>query len=94
MRPDLGRLAGPQILPVLIWPASITRALVVTDFAGGDGDRLWLAGTDLHTFADVIAHASYDPATGATTITHDGSDAIVLLGVGPNSLSAAEFIFT
>ena len=55
---------------------------------------VWLAGTDLHTFADVIAHASYDPATGATTITHDGSDAIVLLGVGPNSLSAAEFIFT
>ena len=69
---------------------------MLTDFAPGDfqADRIWLAGTDLHSFADVLAHASFDAATGAMTITHDGSDVITLLGVAPSNLSASDFIFT
>ena len=68
----------------------------VVDFtpAGADADRVWLAGTNLHSFADVLAHASFDPSTGATTITHDGTDTIVLNGVAPNALAATNFVFS
>jgi hypothetical protein len=65
----------------------------LTPASGAEADRIWLAGTDLHSFGDVLAHASFDPATGATTITHDGA-VITLLGVAPNSLAAADFVFT
>ena len=69
---------------------------IVTDFtpAGAQSDRIWLAGTDLHSFADVLAHASFNPATGATTITHDGTGSIVLNGVALGALTANDFVFT
>ena len=69
---------------------------IITDFTPGDfqADRIWLAGTDLHSFADVLAHASFNSVTGAMTITHGAGDTITLLGVAPNNLSASDFIFT
>ena len=68
----------------------------IVDFTptGADSDRVWLAGTDLHSFADVVAHAAFNSATGATTITHNDTDAIVLNGVTPNQLTADQFIFS
>ena len=68
----------------------------IVDFTptGANSDRVWLAGTDLHSFADVVAHASFNSATGATTITHNDTDAIVLNGVTPNQLTADQFIFS
>ncbi len=69
---------------------------IIADFtaSGAEADRVWLAGTDLHSFADVVAHASFNAATGATTITHNGADTIVLNGVALASLTAGDFLFS
>ena len=69
----------------------------VADFTtapGADSDHIWLTGTDLHSFADVVTHESFNPATGATTITYSGSNTITLNNVAPAQLTADHFIFS
>ena len=69
----------------------------IVDFTtapGPNSDYVWLTGTNLHSFADVLAHATFDASTGATTITHDGTDTITLNGVALTSLTAANFVFS
>ena len=69
----------------------------ITDFtttAGPDTDHIWLTGTDLHSFADVVTHESFSATTGATTITYNGSNTITLNGVMPQQLTAEHFVFS
>ena len=69
----------------------------IVDFTtapGPDSDHIWLSGTDLHSFADVVTHESFNAATGATTITYNGSNTITLNNVAPAQLTADHFIFS
>jgi Ca2+-binding RTX toxin-like protein len=67
----------------------------IADFAaGGPDDRIWFTGTDLHSFADVLAHASFDAATNATTITYNGANTVTLNGVALANLTAGDFLFS
>ena len=65
----------------------------ITDFEAGAGrtDRIWLQGTGLSSFADVLAHAQ--DMGGTTVITVDGHGTLVLSGVGLAQLAADDFIF-
>lgn len=63
----------------------------VVDFAPG-ADHIWFHGADLHSFADVQSHASYNAAANVTTIAYDGGT-ITLNGVALNHLTAGDFIF-
>ena len=61
-------------------------------FAGAPEDRIWFAGTDLHTFADVQSHATI--VGGNTVITYNGFFTVTLNGVSTGHLTAGDFIFT
>ena len=68
---------------------------IVTDFvAGGTDDRIWFTGTDLHSFADVLAHASFDAGANTTTITYNGANTVTLNGVALANLTAGDFLFS
>jgi Ca2+-binding RTX toxin-like protein len=67
----------------------------VADFKNaGDQDHVWLIGTDLHSFADVLAHASFNPGTGNTAITYNGANTITLAGTSIAGLASGDFIFS
>ena len=61
-------------------------------FAGAPEDKIWFAGTDLHSFADAQSHAT--TITGKTMITYNGFFTVTLNGVTANQLTAGDFIFT
>jgi hypothetical protein len=72
-------------------------------FASGDGndtiadfehgtDHIWFHGANLHSFADVTSHASYNGSANVTTISYDGGT-VTLNGVALNALTANDFIF-
>ena len=61
-------------------------------FVGAPEDRIWFAGTDLHSLADVQAHAS--TVAGNTVITYNGFFTVTLNGVSVGQLTAGDFIFT
>jgi len=61
-------------------------------FAGGPEDRLWFAGTTLHSFGDVLGSAV--TSGGNTIITYNGFFTVTLNGVMPGQLTAGDFIFT
>jgi len=67
----------------------------ITDFTatGPDSDHIWLAGTDLHNFADVVSHESFNPATGATTISYNGTNTITINNQTQAQLTVDHFIF-
>ena len=52
-------------------------------FAGAPEDRIWFAGTDLHSFADVQSHAA--TVAGNTVITYNGFFTVTLNGVTTGS---------
>ena len=61
-------------------------------FAGVPEDRIWFAGTDLHSFADVQVHAV---TVGVNTvITYNGFFTVTLNGVTTGQLTSGDFIFT
>ena len=64
----------------------------ITDFAAGAGrtDRVWLTGTGLADFADVLAHAA--DVSGNAVITIGGFGSITFTGVSVASLQADDFI--
>ena len=61
-------------------------------FAGAPEDRIWFAGTDLHSFADVQSHAA--TVAGNTVITYNGFFTVTLNGVSAAQLTAGDFIFS
>ena len=63
-------------------------------FVGAPEDKIWFAGTDLHSFADVQSHATFNAGTGATTITYNGFFTVTLNGVSAAQLTAGDFIFS
>lgn len=66
----------------------------INDFAaGGSEDAIWLIGTNLTSFDEVLANAAYDAGTGTTTITYTGGS-IALRSVTPDALTAGDFIFS
>jgi len=67
---------------------------IIQDFAAaGTDDRIWFIGTSLHTFADVLAAATYFPQFGATRIDY-GTGTVTLNSVNASQLTANDFIFT
>ena len=63
---------------------------VVMDFSHAEGDRIRIAPTDA---ADYAALASKFVADPAGTLIQLGGQTILLAGVAPGSLSAADFVF-
>jgi len=72
-------------------------------FAAGDGndtiadflpgtDGIYLTGTNLHSFADVQSAATYNAATGATTIAYSGGS-LTLAAIALAQLNANDFHF-
>jgi Ca2+-binding RTX toxin-like protein len=66
----------------------------ITDFWAGLGrtDRIQLLGTDMHSYADIMAHAELT-ATGVTIHIDAGHDSIMLTGLHLNQLVADDFLF-
>ena len=66
----------------------------ISDFWAGLGrtDRIQLLGTDMHSYADILAHAE-ETATGVTIHIDAGHDSIMLTGLHLNQLVADDFLF-
>ena len=64
----------------------------ITDFTHGT-DHIWFNGTNLHSFADVQSHATFNAAANVTTITYTGGT-LTLNGVTLSQLNANDFILT
>jgi Ca2+-binding RTX toxin-like protein len=67
---------------------------IVNDFApaGAEQDHIWFNGTDLTSFADVQAHATFDGSS--TVITYNTTNTVTLHGVTIAQLTADDFILT
>jgi Ca2+-binding RTX toxin-like protein len=64
----------------------------IVDFTHA-GDHIWFYGSNLHSFADVQSHASFNAAANVTTISYGGG-VLTLNGVTLSTLTADDFIFT
>jgi Ca2+-binding RTX toxin-like protein len=66
----------------------------ITDFWAGAGrtDRVQLVGTDIHSWADVLAHAT-ETADGVVLSFDAGHDSITFTGLHLNQLVADDFLF-
>jgi len=65
----------------------------IGDFVtGGPEDRIWFAGSSLHSFADVTANAT--EIAGNTVIAYNSFFSVTLNGVGKAQLTAGDFIFS
>lgn len=66
---------------------------IINDFAAGSGsgDRIGLAGFDVHSLSAVLAHATQ--AGADTVIDLGGGDKLTLLGVTRSNLAADDFAF-
>jgi hypothetical protein len=66
----------------------------ISDFAaGGAEDRVWFVGTNLTSFAQVQAAASFDAVQGGTVINYNGGS-VFLAFVSPGQITADDFIFS
>jgi Ca2+-binding RTX toxin-like protein len=86
-------LIGGSGADVFIFDASFGKD-TVNDFWAGTGrtDRLWFTNTDLHSYADVLAHA-VDTAAGIVISVNGGADSLTLSGLKLAQLHADDFIF-
>jgi Ca2+-binding RTX toxin-like protein len=64
----------------------------IVDFTHA-GDHIWFYGTNLHSFADVQSHATFNAATNTTTISYSGG-VVTLNSAVLSTLGAGDFIFT
>ena len=66
----------------------------ISDFWYGAGrtDRVQLLGSDLHSFADVLAHAT-DTANGVVLSVNGGHDSITFTGLTIAQFNADDFLF-
>ncbi len=66
----------------------------ITDFWAGAGrtDRVWLQGTDLKTYADILSHAT-DVSGGVLLKVDAGADSIFFAGITVAQLNSDDFIF-
>jgi Ca2+-binding RTX toxin-like protein len=86
-------LKGGAAADVFIFDAGFGNDSI-TDFWAGVGrtDRLWLTNTDLHNYADVLAHTT-DTAAGLVISINGGQDSITLAGIHLPQLNADDFLF-
>jgi Ca2+-binding RTX toxin-like protein len=86
-------LAGGVGADVFVFNAGFGND-TITDFWFGVGrtDRVQLLGTDLHSFADVLAHAS-DTVQGVVLHVDNNLDSITFVGVHLNQFNADDFLF-
>ena len=66
----------------------------ITDFWAGLGrtDRVQLLNTDMHSWADILAHA-HDTTAGVVLSVNAGHDTITFAGLHVNQLVADDFLF-
>jgi Ca2+-binding RTX toxin-like protein len=86
-------LTGGAGADVFVFDASFGTDTISDFWAGlARTDRVWLTNTDLHSYADVLAHMT-DTATGLVLSVNGGTDSITFTGIHLPQLNADDFIF-